>query len=168
MSSDKNEHFSTPSLVGFFPWSAVVSVLTDSLASASEQLQGEYWFSISTKRQRRCCHSFTNLYTLGRIGEHNVVIACLPAGQIGNNSAAAVAMQMKLAFPSIRFGLMVGIGGGVPSEDADVRLYLRESSHISTGPINTHSTCLSPPVLDLRDTSINFPIAGEAHGSWEQ
>jgi len=33
-----------------------------------------------------------NIYTLGRIGEHNVVIACLPAGQTGTNSAAAIAM----------------------------------------------------------------------------
>lgn len=33
----------------------------------------------------------TNLYTLGRIGKHNVAIACLPAGQIGTNSAAVVA-----------------------------------------------------------------------------
>ena len=64
----------------------------------------------------------SNLYTLGRIGEHNAVIACLPAGQMGNNSATVVAMQMKSAFPSIRFGLMVGIGGGVPSGEADVRL----------------------------------------------
>jgi nucleoside phosphorylase len=64
----------------------------------------------------------TNVYTLGRIGEHNVVLACLPAGQTGTNSAAAVAMQMKAAFPSIRFGLMVGIGGGVPSKEADIRL----------------------------------------------
>jgi nucleoside phosphorylase len=64
----------------------------------------------------------TNLYTLGRIGEHNVVIACLPAGQIGTSSAAAVAMQMKSAFPSIRIGLMVGIGGGVPNEGADIWL----------------------------------------------
>jgi nucleoside phosphorylase len=64
----------------------------------------------------------TNIYSCGRIGEHNVVIACLPEGQIGTNSAAAVAMQMKSAFASIRFGLMVGIGGGVPSEEADVRL----------------------------------------------
>ena len=29
---------------------------------------------------------------------------------------------MKSAFKSIRFGLMVGIGGGVPSEEADIRL----------------------------------------------
>jgi nucleoside phosphorylase len=64
----------------------------------------------------------TNLYTLGRIGQHNVVIACLPAGQMGTNSAATVASQMRLRFVSIRFGLMVGIGGGVPSAESDVRL----------------------------------------------
>ena len=64
----------------------------------------------------------TNIYTLGRIGEHNVVVACLPDGQSGTASAAAVAMQMKSAFKSIRFGLMVGIGGGVPSGEADIRL----------------------------------------------
>jgi nucleoside phosphorylase len=63
-----------------------------------------------------------NLYTLGRIGEHNVVIACLPAGQMGNNTAAAVAVQMKSNFTSVQFSLMVGIGGGVPSDKADVRL----------------------------------------------
>lgn len=63
-----------------------------------------------------------NAYTLGRVGEHNVVIACLPAGQTGTNSAAAVAMQMKSTFRAIRFGLMVGIGGGVPSTEADIRL----------------------------------------------
>ncbi|KAH0536395.1 hypothetical protein FGG08_006745 [Glutinoglossum americanum] len=64
----------------------------------------------------------TNMYSLGRIGEHNVVIACLPAGQMGTNSAAAVASQMRLKFTSIRFGLMVGIGGGVPGAGHDVRL----------------------------------------------
>ena len=64
----------------------------------------------------------TNLYTLGSIGEHNVVLACLPAGQLGANSAAAVALQMRSSFPAIRFGLMVGIGGGVPSAKSDVRL----------------------------------------------
>jgi hypothetical protein len=37
----------------------------------------------------------TNLYTLGRIGEHNVVIACLPTGQMGTSSATAVAVQIQ-------------------------------------------------------------------------
>ncbi|KAF2401566.1 purine and uridine phosphorylase, partial [Trichodelitschia bisporula] len=63
----------------------------------------------------------SNTYELGRIGEHNVVIACLPIGQMGTNAAASVATQMQLTFNSVRLGLMVGIGGGVPST-ADVRL----------------------------------------------
>ncbi|KAH8802898.1 nucleoside phosphorylase domain-containing protein [Xylogone sp. PMI_703] len=56
-----------------------------------------------------------NTYTLGSIGKHNIVIACLPKGKYGNNSAATVATRMINTFPSIKFGLMVGIGGGIPS-----------------------------------------------------
>jgi nucleoside phosphorylase len=63
-----------------------------------------------------------NTYTLGRIGRHNVVLACLPTGVIGTLSAARVANQMLQTFERIRFGLMVGIGGGVPSEENDIRL----------------------------------------------
>jgi nucleoside phosphorylase len=55
-----------------------------------------------------------NTYTLGRVGSHNVVIACLPKGEVGNNASATVATRMTSTFPSIKFGLMVGIGGGVP------------------------------------------------------
>ncbi|QMW45969.1 hypothetical protein G4B11_009424 [Aspergillus flavus] len=63
-----------------------------------------------------------NNYTLGKIGSHNIVIACLPIGVYGTTSAATVATQMLATFPSIRFSLMVGIGGGVPSSTADIRL----------------------------------------------
>jgi nucleoside phosphorylase len=63
-----------------------------------------------------------NNYTLGRLGPHNVAIACLPAGVTGVTSAARVASQMRLTFTGLRFGLMVGIGGGVPSEENDIRL----------------------------------------------
>lgn len=55
-----------------------------------------------------------NAYTLGSIGEHNIAIACLPKGKIGTSSAATVATRMIATFPSIRVGLMVGIGGGIP------------------------------------------------------
>ncbi|KAK5311808.1 hypothetical protein LTR93_011587 [Exophiala xenobiotica] len=58
-----------------------------------------------------------NAYVLGRMGGHNVVIAVLP--EIGNNAAAPVAIQFLNDFPSIRFGLLVGIGGGVPDEEED-------------------------------------------------
>ncbi|KAH0559681.1 hypothetical protein GP486_003801 [Trichoglossum hirsutum] len=55
-----------------------------------------------------------NTYTLGSIGKQNVVISCLPKGMIGNNSAAIFATQMARTFPSVKVGLMVGIGGGIP------------------------------------------------------
>lgn len=63
-----------------------------------------------------------NIYTLGRIGLHNVAIACLPAGVMGVTSAARVAGQMLSTFTRLRFGLMVGIAGGVPSQESDIRL----------------------------------------------
>jgi nucleoside phosphorylase/roadblock/LC7 domain-containing protein len=63
-----------------------------------------------------------NTYTLGRIGGHNVVLACLPDGVIGTLAAARVADQMLQTFEGIKFGLMVGIGGGVPSKENDIRL----------------------------------------------
>ncbi|UDD64869.1 hypothetical protein AFCA_012070 [Aspergillus flavus] len=63
-----------------------------------------------------------NAYTLGKLGEHNVVIACLPSGVYGITSAAAVLAKMHSTFPSLRFALMVGIAGGVPSRSTDVRL----------------------------------------------
>ncbi|KAF4335283.1 ankyrin 3 [Fusarium beomiforme] len=60
-----------------------------------------------------------NKYALGRIGPHNVVATCLP--EYGTNSAARVAGDMKRSFP-LRFCLLVGIGGGVPSAQYDIRL----------------------------------------------
>ncbi|KAE8336703.1 hypothetical protein BDV24DRAFT_168005 [Aspergillus arachidicola] len=49
-------------------------------------------------------------YIVGRMGKHNVVIA-RPIGQ-GKANAADVAVNMTRSFPQIRFGLMVGVGGG--------------------------------------------------------
>ena len=92
-----------------------VSALPVELAAATEFLDEEH-------KELPQDDDDNNLYTLGSIGKHNVVIACLPAGQTGTNSATTVAMQMKRTFHSIRFGLMVGIGGGVPSDKVDIRL----------------------------------------------
>lgn len=61
-----------------------------------------------------------NSYVLGRIGPHNVVIACLPEGVMGVTSAAPVAEQMFWTFKALRFGLMVSIGRGVPSAENDL------------------------------------------------
>jgi ankyrin repeat domain-containing protein 50 len=69
----------------------------------------------------------TNAYTLGRIGQHNVVLACLPSGTTGISAAATAARDLLRSFPRVRFGLMVGVGGGAPSNPSgnpreDIRL----------------------------------------------
>ncbi|KAH7128000.1 hypothetical protein B0J13DRAFT_530678 [Dactylonectria estremocensis] len=46
-------------------------------------------------------------YTLGSVGKHNVVIACLPKGQMGNNLAATLGAWVVSTFPSLKFGLLV-------------------------------------------------------------
>ncbi|KAL2802868.1 nucleoside phosphorylase domain-containing protein [Aspergillus granulosus] len=63
------------------------------------------------------------VYHLGRIGHHNVVIAGLP--NTGNTSAASMVTHMRRSFPNLRFGILVGIGGGVPGpreKKEDIRL----------------------------------------------
>ncbi|KAJ5108060.1 hypothetical protein N7456_004735 [Penicillium angulare] len=66
--------------------------------------------------------SDNNDYTLGRVGNHNIVIAILPEGEYGTTSAASVARDMLHSFTNIRVGLMVGIAGGAPSASHDIRL----------------------------------------------
>ncbi|CAG8956321.1 hypothetical protein HYFRA_00003701 [Hymenoscyphus fraxineus] len=63
-----------------------------------------------------------NVYILGRIGQHNVVIVCLAKGWIGPASAATTVTHMLHTFRHLKLGLLVGVGGGVPSTAADIRL----------------------------------------------
>lgn len=62
-----------------------------------------------------------NAYVFGSMCKHNVVATCLPDGEYGTNPAADVASNMKRSFPHLRICLLVGIGGGVPSQN-DIRL----------------------------------------------
>ncbi|KAL4969041.1 5'-methylthioadenosine/S-adenosylhomocysteine nucleosidase [Aspergillus stella-maris] len=103
-----------------------------------------------------------NNYTLGRICSHNVVIACLPTGIYGPVSAATVAARLLSTFQSIRFGLMIGIGGGVPSLHHDIRLgdvVVGEQTKTSAGVFQCdvdfeHTSTLSrPPCVLLNAVS---------------
>ncbi|VUC31568.1 unnamed protein product [Clonostachys rosea] len=76
-----------------------------------------------------------NVYKLGSINNHNIVIAGLPL--TGNCPAATVVAQMRMTFPNLRYGLLVGIGGGVPvrTENGTIRL-----GHVVVGtPTGVHS-----------------------------
>ncbi|EPS40132.1 hypothetical protein H072_6062 [Dactylellina haptotyla CBS 200.50] len=92
-----------------------VCALDIELAPAQEMLDEEH------EKLRRTTHD-QNIYTLGRIGKHNVVIATLPSGKTGIGAAAVVTSRMRQTFRFIEFWLLVGIGGGVPSRKADIRL----------------------------------------------
>ncbi|KAI8294629.1 hypothetical protein K4K56_001810 [Colletotrichum sp. SAR 10_98] len=94
-----------------------VCALPIELAAAEEMLDEEFAELPSQPTD-------SNIYSFGRIKDHNVVMACLPAGQMGTNSAATVASQMKSSFPSLRFGVLVGIGGGVPNIDHNIDIRL--------------------------------------------
>ncbi|KAF5026384.1 hypothetical protein F66182_1512 [Fusarium sp. NRRL 66182] len=77
----------------------------------------------------------TNIYNLGSINNHNVVIAGLP--KVGNCATATVVTQMRTTFPNLEYGLLVGIGGGVPvkTDHGMIRL-----GHVVVGePTGTHS-----------------------------
>ncbi|KAF5973342.1 heterokaryon incompatibility protein het-E-1 [Fusarium coicis] len=68
--------------------------------------------------------SDTDNYIWGRIGQHNIVIASLPAGVYGTTSAATTASDLVHCLPHIRFGLLDGVGGAIPrpDDDQDIRL----------------------------------------------
>ncbi len=66
-------------------------------------------------------------FSAGKVCGHNVVLATLPPGQsYGTGSAAALASQVKMSFPNLWFGLLVGVGAGLPdllrSPPQDIRL----------------------------------------------
>ncbi|EXV03146.1 ankyrin repeat protein [Metarhizium robertsii] len=100
-----------------------------------------------------------NLYTLGRIHNHNVVIVCLPAGQTGASSAAAVMGQMRCQFTSIQHTFLVGVGGGVPGDDAAVRLgdVVISQPHMGHGGVVQYDFGKSTPSGFIRTGFVNAP-----------
>ncbi|THC87735.1 hypothetical protein EYZ11_012819 [Aspergillus tanneri] len=79
-----------------------------------------------------------NSYLLSRMGKHNVVIVF--PGSYGTNAASQTVTNMARSFRNIRFGLMVGVGGGAP------------------GTPNTDSR----KDIQLGDVAVSFPEGG--HG----
>ncbi|PQE28703.1 violaceus kinesin protein [Rutstroemia sp. NJR-2017a WRK4] len=129
-----------------------------------------------------------NIYTLGSVGQHNVVIACLP--ECGIATAATAAKDLMRTFRNIRFGLMVGIGGGIPSAKHDIRLgdvVVSMPNETGGGVVqydigrkekdgfHRKGTLNKPPKL-LRTAAINIntsatlskDIAGLIRQAWEQ
>ncbi|KAH7114187.1 putative kinesin [Dactylonectria estremocensis] len=103
-----------------------------------------------------------NSYTWGRVGHHNIVIASLPAGVYGTTSAATTASSLLSSVPHIRFGLLVGIGGGIarPDHGRDIRL----GDVVVSQPDGTHGGVVQydlgkakPSHIWERKGSLNMP-----------
>lgn len=78
-----------------------------------------------------------NIYILGRIAQHNIVLARLPAGTTGITPAAKVATKMRRSFPRIRVGLMVGIAGGAPSTNESPNRDIRLGDVVVSIPVDS-------------------------------
>ncbi|RYP49955.1 hypothetical protein DL769_011016 [Monosporascus sp. CRB-8-3] len=131
-----------------------ICALPVELAAAQEMLDEEH-----KDLERDIKDNDENLYCLGSIAGHNVVIVSLPAGRIANNSAAAVVAQARAAFKGIRFWLMVGIGGGVPSAKDDVRLgdVVVSQPHGTSGGVIQYDLGKATPSGFERTGSLNSP-----------
>jgi nucleoside phosphorylase len=122
----------------------------------------------------------TNHYTLGEINGHDFVMAVLPHGEYGTNSAASVVANMRNSFPKIQFGLMVGIGGGAPNDKHDIRLgdivvsspkdgspgvYHHDFGKMIQGLPFVHTGFLNPPPRGVRSVinGLSSKYRGEGH-----
>ncbi len=76
-----------------------ICALPDELVAARAMLDVEHGVP-----ERRAAAD-DNTYFLGGIGQHNVVIAGLPAGEPGAAAAVTVAVGMQRTFPRVRVGL---------------------------------------------------------------
>lgn len=100
-----------------------------------------------------------NSYILGQVGKHNVVIAFPGAGVHGTEAAARTTAHIIRTFRNIRFGLMVGIGGGAPKspDPADPANDIRLGDVAVGEPKGSYGTHFSHSIADI-------PRSCDTHG----
>ena len=101
-----------------------------------------------------------NSYLLGRIGEHNVVVAFPGSGTYGTSAAAQTATNMVRTFRNIRFGLIVGVGGGAPKrpDPEDPLKDTRLGDVVVSTPKGSHGKHLINLFLPVFGSTLPFGI----------
>ncbi|KAK6343557.1 hypothetical protein TWF730_011147 [Orbilia blumenaviensis] len=95
----------------------------------------------------------SNLYILGELNGHNIVLTCLPGIQ-GKGAAAVAAIHLHRTFNNIKYRFLIGIGGGVPGDGYDIRL----GDVVISMPEDGHGGVVQ---YDLgRDTEDGFKLKG--------
>ncbi|KAL2812237.1 nucleoside phosphorylase domain-containing protein [Aspergillus cavernicola] len=98
---------------------AIICALTLE-AEAVEALFDETYDRLSESYKKQ--PGDTNAYFTGRIGNHNVVLCCMP--RMGKGNAASVAASLKISYRRIQITLVVGICGGAPCTPDKEEIFL--------------------------------------------
>ena len=94
-----------------------------------------------------------NLYIVGEVGRHNVVIAC-PAATQESGAATIVSQNLARTFPVIQWRFLAGIGGGIPTAKHDIRL----GDVVVSRPRRTHGGFMQHRI-GLTNPKDDLPIA---------
>jgi nucleoside phosphorylase len=98
---------------------AIICALTLE-AEAVEALFDETYDRLSESYKKQ--PGDNNAYFTGRIGNHNVVLCCMP--RMGKGNAASVAASLKISYQRIQVALVVGICGGAPCTPDKEEIFL--------------------------------------------
>ncbi|KAL2829430.1 purine and uridine phosphorylase [Aspergillus cavernicola] len=109
--------------------------------------------------------------TLGIMGNHKIVILNLLTEENGDECGSALVAELLAKFPQIRFGVMVGVGAGIPdyegdevrdirvgdvvvgsykADDGGVFVYDGWEPYTILGTFNAPPRCLRPAVVGLQ------------------
>jgi nucleoside phosphorylase len=120
--------------------------------------------------QRALSHRDYNDYSLGVIQGHKVVMAISTPRGYGKSSSVSSFASMRMSFPNIQYGLMVGISGGAPTYENDIRLgdVVVSSPEDGSPGANLYDVVngfLDPPPLELRSaiSGLSTKYSGEGH-----
>ncbi|KAM3475112.1 hypothetical protein MY5147_003937 [Beauveria neobassiana] len=87
-----------------------IAVIVPEITAATAMLDEEH----GPPKDFQQNESDENAYIWGRIGNHNILIAFLPAGKTGTNSAATTVARCRASLPHLNVAVLVGIAGAIP------------------------------------------------------
>ncbi|KAF5676656.1 hypothetical protein FCIRC_6951 [Fusarium circinatum] len=96
-----------------------------------------------------------NAYSIGVIGQHNVVLAHLPG--MGKVSAGNIAAFCRMSYPNIKLALLVGICGGAPSYNNGKGQIRLGDVVVSTGIVQYDFGRRFPDKFEIKDSLNDIP-----------
>ncbi|KAI1022170.1 hypothetical protein LB504_007299 [Fusarium proliferatum] len=96
-----------------------------------------------------------NAYSIGVIGQHNVILAHLPG--MGKVSAGNIAAFCRMSFPNIKLALLVGVCGGSPYYNNGKSQIRLGDVVVSTGIVQYDFGRRFPDQFEIKDSLNDIP-----------